>query len=341
MKKSENTDPNSERRKADHINLAARARTEGDGDSRFYYEPMLSGHPDPDDDLSVEFADKRLRIPIWVSSMTGGTQYARKINHNLARACGEFGMGMGLGSCRMLLEDDAHLDDFAVRSLIGPDLPLYANLGIAQVEQLLAQNRTEAILELLRKLEADGLIVHVNPMQEWLQPEGDRIVAPPIKTIETLLERLEIKLIVKEVGQGMGPESIERLLAMPLVALEFAAFGGTNFATLELIRSQEEKRKTYGKLAHIGHSATEMAAYVNAIVRENRVPLRCRKLILSGGVKDFLDGYYLLNTVNLPAVYGQASGFLHPAAEGYEALQAYVESQIEGLKYARAFLRVR
>ena len=112
-------------------------------DDRFYYEPLLSAHPSETN--PVGFLGKKLRAPIWVSSMTGGTELARKINTNLARACREFGMGMGLGSCRSLLDRDEYLGDFNVRELIGDELPFYANLGIAQVEQLIKGGATEKV----------------------------------------------------------------------------------------------------------------------------------------------------------------------------------------------------
>ena len=90
---------------------------------------------------------------------------------------------MGLGSCRSLLTSDEHLADFAVRPLLGPDLPLYANLGIAQLEVLIKQGDLHLIDSLIQRLDADGLIIHVNPLQEWFQPEGDRFEQPPLRTI--------------------------------------------------------------------------------------------------------------------------------------------------------------
>ena len=200
--------PTSDRKK-DHIDLAFRSRTITEQrDSRFSYEPMLTTHPRKDVSLDKYFLGKAVRFPIWVSSMTGGTGIARDINRNLARACKDFGLGMGLGSCRKLLSSDDYLEDFAVRPYIG-DQPLYANLGIAQLNELIAQKRLDDIRVMLDKIQADGLIIHVNPIQEWLQPEGDPIKGlAPIEAIEQLLEHVSYKIIVKEVGQGMGPLSI-------------------------------------------------------------------------------------------------------------------------------------
>ena len=163
-------------RKSDHINLAIHSQTPvNEMDDRFYYEPMISGFPKVDSD-PIAFSGKTLKVPIWVSSMTGGYALSGIINRNLARACNEFGMGMGLGSCRRLLEDDTFFNDFNVRPIIGDNQPLFANLGIAQVEELVEKKETDSLRRLIDRLQADGLIVHVNPLQEFFQPEGNIII---------------------------------------------------------------------------------------------------------------------------------------------------------------------
>ena len=315
--------------------------TQAQIDERFYYEPMMAGHPGTNETMPVEFAGKQLRYPIWVSSMTGGTELARKINENLARLCNEFGFGMGLGSCRPLLESNERMADFDMRDIIGPDLPLYANLGIAQVESLLDNHRIGDIVQMLDLLRADGLIIHVNPIQEWLQPEGDRIERPPIETIREITSALDIRIIVKEVGQGIGPSSLFELLKLPLQAIEFAALGGTNFALLELLRARQHEREMYASLANIGHSAEEMAQFVNGAATDLGSACQCREIIVSGGIRGFLDGYYIMNKVNLRAIYGQASEFLKYAKEDYGVLQEFARSQVEGLNFAKAYLTVR
>ena len=184
-------DPTAEERKKDHIELAFKSQIGVDRvDNRFYYEPLFAAHPSKDAPYDqFSFLGKTIQTPIWVSSMTGGTKMANTINHNLAKVCGEFGMGMGLGSCRALLYSDEYLKDFDVRYLITDSFPLYANLGIAQLEQLIAQNELYRIHQLLDKLQADGLIIHINPFQEWMQPEGDRYTKPPLETISSLLDK--------------------------------------------------------------------------------------------------------------------------------------------------------
>lgn len=328
-----------ESRKKDHINLAFQSQTPKDMlDNRFYYEPMLSAHPSGLKPLS--FLGKTINAPVWVSSMTGGTEMAGKINRNLARACKEFGFGMGLGSCRVILNDDKHLADFDMRDIIGEDLPFYANLGICQVEQLIDEGKTGKITELLKRLRADGLIVHVNPIQEWIQPEGDRIKHPPIDTIKRLLDMVHAPVIVKEVGQGMGPDSLFELLHLPLAAIEFAAYGGTNFAEIERLRDVSANSQLIEPLSKIGMDAYQMLDLTNSIVSLEK-NIQCKQLIISGGIKTFLDGYYLVEKSKLPAVYGQASSFLRFAKESYEQLQVFVSAQIKGLEMASAYLKIK
>jgi len=305
-------------------------------DDRFDYEPLLSPHPAGSPE-PFDFLGKKLNIPLWVSSMTGGTEMAGTINRNLAMACHEFGMGMGLGSCRNLMDDDSYFEDFNVRPIIGDDYPLYANLGIAQVEACIGSNTLDRINALLDRLQADGLVVHVNPLQEWCQPEGDHFKNAPIDTLKRLLDQTDFRVIVKEVGQGMGPESLRALLKLPLEAIEFAAFGGTNFALLELARSAPDMKAFYEPVIAVGHTAEEMLGLVNHIL-DNEPEVLCRQLIISGGIKTFLDGFYLVKKSRLPAIYGQASGFLMHARENYEKLQEYVDYQVKGWQLAEAYL---
>lgn len=329
-----------EQRKSDHIRIALQSQVgSNEQDTRFHYEPLLNAHP-AGDLPAFRFLGKLLKIPLWVSSMTGGTQGAREINTNLARACNEFGMGMGLGSCRIILNNNDYFDDFNMRDIIGDDLPFYANLGIVQLEQLIHNNKVNLIHDLVDRLQADGLIIHINPLQEWFQPEGDRLNYAPIDTLRRFLNMAKYPVIVKEVGQGMGPESIRELFKLPLAAIEFGAFGGTNFALAELLRSSPERQFLYEPYTRVGEIGPDMISYINEAMTTHPAP-RCREVIVSGGIKNFLDGYYLISKVHTTAIYGQASGFLQHAKVNYEALKKYCEDQVDGLKLAYAYLTVR
>jgi len=326
-------------RKLEHINLALDSQTKlAEQDRRFNYEPMLSAHPE-NTDLSIEFLGKTMRTPIWVSSMTGGTGVARTINGNIARACREFGMGMGLGSCRKILFDKTDWPDFNFRDEIGNEQPFWANLGIAQVEELLLSKNIQAVVDLVGELRADGLIVHVNPLQEWFQPEGNRLKQSPLQTIEQLLDQVQLKIMVKEVGQGFGPESLRQLLALPIEAIEFGAYGGTNFSKLEMFRGDQQKLEASLPFAFAGQSANQMVDSINQILKENPHPA-CRQLIISGGIQNALDGYYLTSKSQLPAVFGMASAVLKHASESYESLAGFLKNQIQSLQLAKAYLKI-
>jgi isopentenyl-diphosphate Delta-isomerase len=333
-------DPTAVSRKGDHISLAFQSQVAAMGlDTRFYYEPLLASHPE-NNIPTHQFDQKTLKNPIWVSSMTGGTQKAGSINHNLAKVCKEFGLGMGLGSCRGLLYSDEHLRDFDVRDDIG-EMPLYANLGVAQIELLLEKNQTSLIKDLVEKLRADGLIIHINPLQEAMQPEGDVFKHSPLETIKRLLDKLDVPMIVKEVGQGFGPNSLRELLQLPLIAIEFAAAGGTNFAKLELLRSDPIKQMVFENITTIGHTAVEMVDWTNMLKKELGKKCLVKNLILSGGVKTYLDGYFLIKKSKISSIYGQASHFLQFAQGDYAELQNFVAAQVKGLELAHAFLQIK
>jgi len=325
-----------EQRKQDHIRLTEDART-AEADPRFYYEPML-GHHAHLTVPPVNFIGKTMLAPIWVSSMTGGTERAATINANLAQACAEFGLGMGLGSCRPLLIDRSRWNDFNLRPVLGESVPFFANLGIAQLEDLLRQKNLAKVQDLIHELAADGLIIHVNPLQEWLQPEGDRFTKPPLETIQEVLEQLKFPVIVKEVGQGMGPRSIHALLQLPIAALDFGAFGGTNFSKLEWLRAGNSDRLLQEPFIRVGHRAETMLHWVHQCLQQPTANIQCQQLIISGGIRDFLDGYYFVRVAKLASVYGQASGFLKHAQGDYSDLRTYVKGQIEGLSMAYACL---
>lgn len=327
-------------RKKDHIELAFLSQTDC-MDNRFYYEPFLSAHPEATSIPQKLIANKTLTLPLWVSSMTGGTAQAGLINRNLAMACKEFGMGMGLGSCRIILNDNTYFDDFNVRSILGDALPFFANLGIAQIEELINSNQLHLVTDLIDRLQADGLIVHVNPLQEWLQPEGDRIKFAPINTIKKLIDKVDCKIIIKEVGQGFGPNSFVELLQLPIEAIEFGAHGGTNFATLELLRQPDHIKEQLTPITKIGHSATQMVDFANAAYEQLGDKALCRNLIISGGIKDYLDGYYLIKKSNSNAVYAQASAFLKHATGDYELLRTYCELQKKGLETCFTYLTIK
>jgi len=327
-------------RKSDHIHLASHSQTSvREMDQRFYYEPMITAFPTEHPE-QIQLAGKIMKVPVWVSSMTGGHALSGLINRNLARACHEFGMGMGLGSCRMLLSDDTFFEDFNVRSLIGEEQPLFANLGIAQVEEMVDRKETDRLKKLVDRLKADGLVVHVNPLQEWVQREGNIIRHSPAETIEKLLVKIDFPLIVKEVGQGFGPQSIRAMLNLPLAALEFGAFGGTNFSKVENSRLEAQENQKHLPFVQVGVGADEMVDLINSMILQGE-KFSCNQLIISGGIKDYLDGYYLTQKSILPAVYAQASMFLKYSQGEYAQLRQFISDQLEGYRMAKSYLTLK
>ena len=338
-------------RKNEHIELAKKAQV---GKHRlnhqFNYEPLLGTLPQRDQyyQRDLSFLGKKIRAPLWVSSMTGGTQQASVINQRLAQVCAEFGLGMGLGSCRALLEWDAPsksslFESFHLRPLMGEELPLMGNVGIAQVENLVRDRAWDKLNLLVEQLCLDGLFVHINPLQEWIQREGDRIERPPLETLEELGEHINFPLGIKGIGQGMGPESLEAAMALPLEVIEFGAFGGTNFSALETIRKSsgqdQESLEDLKELVCVGHCAEEMVAQLNSILGRRDFPPSSRpEFIISGGVSSFLHGWGLLQSLRGRGVYGQAYPLLVRAQKSYKELSSYVKTQLQGLELASRYL---
>lgn len=330
-------------RKQDHIELAFNSQIDDAVSKRIdlYYEPLLSAHPDTsrnnDTDISISFVGHKLKAPIWISSMTGGTAKAKNINMNLAHIANKFGFGMALGSCRPLLDSTERKNDFDFKTVVG-DFPFYANLGVAQLEQLISANQLGKVKDLLKDLSVDGLVIHVNPLQEWVQPEGDRFKVAPIETIKQTLFELETNIIVKEVGQGFGPNSLISLMNLPISAIEFAGYGGTNFTALELARHNalsSGKRESLLNLSYIGHTSEQMISWVNDILK---LETKCKEFIISGGINNILQGHRLRESLKANSVIGMASAFLK-YAENSELLEEFASTQVDLLKLAKCYLK--
>lgn len=327
-------------RKDLHLDLALQSQ-HSLVDDRFYYEPMMAAHPDENAHWEVDFGKKKMNFPIWVSSMTGGTAKTNEVNKRLAKMVNRFGFGMGVGSARIAVEDSTREEDFNLRPLLGESAPFYLNFGIAQIEKYMDSGELYKLKALASRIDADGFIIHVNPMQEWMQPEGDRIVNAPIETIHRFIDEMpDAQLIVKEVGQGFGPESMKALLKLPLVAVEFAAAGGTNFSKLELLRDKV-KSQFMMPFVGVGHTAVEMVDILNEAIQDLGDARKCERVIVSGGLKNYLDGYYLIKKAKIDAVYGQASAFLKQALISQETLDEFAHYQTEGLLLARQFLNIK
>jgi isopentenyl-diphosphate Delta-isomerase len=196
-------------RKADHIELCAT------GDVGFRSKTTLLEQVElihdalpelslEDIDTSVTLLGKKLRVPLFIAAMTGGTERSRQINRELARIAEERGYGFGLGSQRAMLNEAS--STYEVRD-VAPTVLLLGNIGAVQARSL----PTEAVADLAQRVGADAMCVHLNPAMELVQHEGDRYFAGALGAIERLVEELEIPVIAKETGCGIGPSAALRL----------------------------------------------------------------------------------------------------------------------------------
>ncbi len=333
-------DADSFQRKVGHIALAESSQTSTvTKDPRFYYEPLL--YHQEKIDLSRTVAGKKVSYPLWISSMTGGTEIAKNINQNLALTAKEFGLGMGLGSLRPLLNSNSRIADFEVRKYLGPDLPLMGNIGIAQIEELMDHSKLHLIDELCKNLELDGLFIHINLLQEWFQPNGDVVLRSPVELLKIALDKIKAPIFIKEVGHGFGPKSLAQLFDLPIRGIEFGAFGGTNFSLIE------EKRKSEKDLTHpliyVGHSYDEMMdslinLYLNRPDIQNKI--NESTLIVSGGIRNFLDGYFAIEKMSgvNSVLYAHAKEFII-RAHSKELLNTFVTQELKGLDMAHRVLK--
>ena len=189
-------------------------------------------------DISTEtmFLSKRLSFPFMISCMTGGYADAKRINKNLAEVCEEHGVAMGVGSQRQALEDTTYHSSFSVAREAAPTIPIVGNIGAAEVAKLADASPVQRLADLIR---ADAFAVHLNPLQEFLQPEGNANFRGVLRGIETLVRGLSIPVIVKEIGAGISKDVAQRLISAGVGIIDVAGAGGTSWAGVEILRRKE------------------------------------------------------------------------------------------------------
>ena len=273
-----------ERRKSEHlrINLEEDVSfprlTTGLERYRFDHKalPEISLH---DVDLSVDFLGKRLQLPLLISSMTGGTAEAKRINFHLAEGAQATGIAMGLGSLRAALEAPHLADTFRIRDL-APDILLFANLGAAQLNSGLGPSACQRALDLTQ---ADALIIHLNPLQEALQVNGDTDWRGILGSIERICRQLDVPVVIKEVGWGISASVARRLADAGVSAIDLAGAGGTSWSQVEMHRAPSERlRRLSAQFADWGIPTAEALTEVRAALPE--LPL-----IASGGLRNGID----------------------------------------------------
>jgi isopentenyl-diphosphate Delta-isomerase len=188
-------------------------------------------------DTGATFLGKRLGLPLMVSCMTGGYAGALRINRSLAELCAECRLALGVGSQRQALENSRYHRTFSVVREVSPEIPVVGNIGAAEVA---AMTDPAPLLRMAELVRADAFTVHLNPLQEFLQPEGKTDFHGVLEGIGRLVKALPIPLIVKEIGAGLSPEVIRRLLEAGVTHIDVAGAGGTSWAGVEAYRTKHK-----------------------------------------------------------------------------------------------------
>lgn len=316
-----------ERRKREHIDVvlsgAARHSAPAGFDALRFRHNALPEVDFAEIDLSSSFLGRPLRLPYLASSMTGGPDAAETINRAIAEAAQQLGFAMGVGSQRISLTT-------AERSGLGPELrriapgiPIYGNLGAVQ---LIHGMGLEEARRAVGELGADGLILHLNPLQEALQPGGDRNWHGVEAAIAGLARALPVPVIAKEVGSGISADVARRLAGCGVAAIDVAGSGGTSWAAVEGRRAGGEAEQALGEIFRDwGIPTARCLADVRAALPD--IPL-----IASGGVRHGLDG---AKAIRLGAnLIGQAAALLPAAIKGPDAVIAHVEGFATALRIA-------
>jgi isopentenyl-diphosphate delta-isomerase len=194
-------------------------------------------------DPSTKFLGKPLSLPFLISSMTGGYEDATRINRLLAEVCAEKQLAMGVGSQRQAIQDTKFHRSYRVIREVAPDIPVFGNIGGAEVAKLKDASTIKRLADLIR---ADAFAVHLNPLQEFLQPEGNPEFRGVLKGIEMLVRELTIPIIVKEIGAGISLSVAKRLIDVGIRIIDVAGAGGTSWAGVEIIRRTRKAGKRTG-----------------------------------------------------------------------------------------------
>lgn len=312
-------------RKDDHIRINLEEDVTGKGVTSGFERYRFVHNALPEIDLaqvdtSSQLLARPLKAPILISCMTGGTSEAARINSLLAEVAQAHGFAMGLGSGRVLLEHPEVLPTFRVRHL-APDVPLIANLGAVQLNRSVGVNECSRLVELLQ---ADALALHLNALQEALQPGGDTCFGGLLSQIERLCRELDVPVVVKEVGWGLSPDVVRALIDAGVSIVDVAGAGGTSWSEVERHRIVDPVRaRVAGAFAGWGISTAE------AVVGARRAAPRA-VIVASGGLTSGVD---VAMAIALGAdLAGLAGPFLRAAAAGPAAVSDLASELVEVLR---------
>ncbi len=314
-------------RKSEHLRILlkedVRFRNLTTGLERYHFIHQALPEVNRDDiDLSKSLLGKDLSAPLIISSMTGGTEEAETVNKNLALAAQIHGLGMGVGSQRTALEEPNLSHTYQVRD-VAPDILLLANLGAVQLNYGYGIKRCQQAVEMI---EADGLILHLNPLQEALQPEGNTDFSGLLAKIEEVCRGLSVPVIVKEVGWGISEDVARRLANAGVAAIDAAGTGGTSWSEVEMHRVvNESSRRIAAAFADWGIPTAESIQ----MVRRGAPGVT---LIASGGIR---TGVEAAKSIALGAdAAALATPFLKPATVSSEAVGEKIREILEELRTA-------
>ncbi len=261
-----------------------------------------------DIDPSVEFLNRRLSFPLLISSMTGGdSDRLRTVNRNLARAAEMTGVALGVGSQRVMFENPAARSSFELRAL-APNALLFANLGAVQLNCGLTPEHCRAAVEAVG---ADALILHCNPLQEAVQPEGDTLFGGLVSKISAVVEQLPVPVVIKEVGAGVSAADVEALMRAGVRIIDVAGSGGTSWSRVE-----GHRRAAAGIHDGLGAAFQDWGIPTPDALRALKRYRGRIALIASGGIRSGVD---MVKAMVLGATMaGMAHPFLEPALESAE-----------------------
>lgn len=312
-------------RKGDHIRLCLDPRSQADGSAFGQYRLPYVALPEmslDDVDSSYELYGKKLEMPLVIASMTGGSEHGRAINTNLAIAAETCGVAMGLGSQRIGLEKQDAKDTFELVRKHAPHAFLIANMGAVQLNY---GHGVDSYRRIIDMVQADALYLHLNPLQEALQPGGDTDFRGLVEKIRLLVESVDVPVFVKEVGHGISHDVARTLFAIGVQAVDVAGVGGTSYAWVEAERSHNDEFAQWFKEFGV---PTDQSIIQVARAKS----LESQLIIASGGVRSPLDG---LKARALGAdLFSAATPFLRPAMESPEATIATIENWKKGLRVA-------
>lgn len=302
-----------EKRKVEHVRIVA--KDDSMDRRKFYFDEIRLTHralPEinlADIDPSVEYMGKKLSFPLLISSMTGGgDKMFKKINTNLAAAAEAEGVAMGVGSQRIFFTEPTARSSFDLRS-VAPTTLLFSNLGAVQFNEDMTLQHARAVVQVLK---ADALILHLNPLQEAVQPEGDTDFSNLRKKIGEIVQGLSVPVIIKEVGAGISVADAKLLVEAGVKYIDVAGTGGTSWSRIEGERSDDP---SLGQLFQDWGIPTPLAL-------RQLVPMNVT-LTASGGIRSGLD---MAKAVVLGAsLCGVARPFLTPAMESADAVRKVIQ----------------